>query len=135
MEIKQIENYVELEKLRFGHRLNVDFSMNENSLKTTIPPMLLMTLVENSFKHGVSKTMDKSWIHLDLHLKLSTLFFSSENGKRKINNSKPGISIGIGMQNLRKRLNLIYKENYTLSINENESLFGVQLNIKIFSES
>jgi len=76
MEIKQIENYVELEKLRFGDRLDVDFSMNEISLKTMIPPMLLMTLVENSFKHGVSKTMDKSWIHLDLHLKQSAHFIS-----------------------------------------------------------
>ena len=134
-EIKQIENYIELEKLRFGDRLNVDFVVNEVSLKVMMPPMLLMTLVENSFKHGISKTMEKSWIRLELRSEGITLFFSIENGKHNINSSKFSISGGIGLQNLRDRLNLIYKENYKLYVDEKDSSFGVQLKIKIASES
>ena len=115
-EIKQIDNYIELERLRFGDRLAVEFSRSEVSSKIMIPPMLLMTLVENSFKHGVSKTMDSSWINLDLRIEKDNLIFNIKNSKHKIKNHKPEISGGIGLQNLQNRLKLIYKENYTFKV-------------------
>lgn len=128
-EIKQIDNYIELEKLRFGDRLAVQFSRSELSSKIMIPPMLLMTLVENSFKHGVSKTIDRSWINIDLRVEEDKLIFSIKNSTHKTKKSRNEVSGGIGLQNLQNRLKLIYKENYTFSIDEKEGSFDVLLEL------
>ncbi len=129
-EIKQIENYIELEKLRFGSRLDVKFIRTELSTKKMIPPMLLMTLVENSFKHGVSKSMDKSWIKLDLQEKHDQLIFKVSNSSHKLNSSITDSSGGVGLQNLENRLRLIYKENFKFSNEYCENMFTAQLIIK-----
>lgn len=134
-EIMQIESYIELEKLRFGDRLDVNFSARETSLKTMIPPMLLMTLVENSFKHGVSNTIEKSWIHIELKSEQKTLLFSIENSNHKSIKSSSANSKGIGLQNLRNRLDLIYKANYTMNVEEDNSSYRVILRIKTIIES
>lgn len=134
-EIKQIENYIELEKLRFGSRPDVKFIRTELSTKKMIPPMLLMTLVENSFKHGVSKSMSKSWVHLNLEEKNDQLIFRVSNSKPKLNNSKPEISGGVGLQNLENRLKLIYKENFKFSKVAHEASFEAHLIIKTLFES
>ncbi len=130
-EIKQIDNYLELEKLRFGSRLDVDYKIDEIPSNLTIPPMSLMTLVENSFKHGISKSMDNSWIKINLTADTEAFNFKIENPKRRAKSINQGLSGGIGLENLRSRLNLIYKEYYSLLINENESTFEVHLMIKI----
>lgn len=134
-EVKQIENYIELEKLRFGDRLAVRFIPNNISSLAIVPPMLLMTLVENSFKHGVSKSIHQSWIHIDLKLEHDQLIFIIKNSKQQVKHSTPKISGGIGLKNLQSRLMLIYKDKYSLSIDEKEDSFGVQLIIKTISES
>lgn len=134
-EVKQINNYIELEKLRFGDRLYVDFSPFQFTPTAMIPPMLLMTLVENSFKHGVSNTMLRSWIKIDLKLEHDQLIFNIMNSKQNVVDAKPEKAGGIGLQNLQNRLSLIYKDNYTLRIEEKKSSFGVRLVIKSLSES
>ena len=107
-EIKQIDNYVELERLRFGPRLEINYKLGEFPSHLTIPPMSLMTLVENSFKHGVSKSMDNSWIKIDLKADSQSLVFRIKNPKRKLNNQhqKPSGG-GIGLVNLQNRLKFI----------------------------
>ncbi len=134
-EIKQIDNYIELEKLRFGARLDVKFTCEEFSSNMLIPPMLLMTLVENSFKHGVSKSMGKSWIQIDIQEQYNQITFKVKNGKHKLNSSKPNISGGLGLQNLENRLRLIYKEHYSFNIEESKNTFAVELIIKTLSKS
>jgi LytS/YehU family sensor histidine kinase len=94
-----------------------------------------MTLVENSFKHGVSKTIEKSWIHIELKSEEAALFFRIKNSKNKENKSRPGTSSGVGLQNLRNRLGLIYKENHSMLVEEDESSYGVDLHIKTYIES
>lgn len=134
-EIKQIENYIELEKLRFGGRLDVTFNRGQLPAATMIPPMLFMTLVENSFKHGVSKSMQRSWIDIELNYEQDRLIFNIKNSKQHLVDTKTDISGGVGLQNLRNRLKLIYKDNYTLNIEENDISFSAQLMIKTLSES
>jgi len=134
-EVKQIENYIELEKLRYGNRLHIDFSKFQIDPRQKIPPMLLLTLVENSFKHGISKTMEASWIKIALANDEAWTRFSIQNSKHKTKEPKPEISGGIGLQNLRNRLKLIYKDQYVLDIENKTSTYGVNLQVKNFLEA
>ncbi len=129
-EVTQLKNYIELEKLRYGTRLHVDFDYPRDISKVQIPPMLLMTLLENSFKHGVSKTMDDSWIKMSLGLTGEEFNFYIENSKGKPKKVSQGASGGIGLQNLRNRLGLLYKDTYELAIDEKEKSYGVRLILK-----
>jgi two-component system, LytTR family, sensor kinase len=129
-EIKQMENYIELEKLRYGDRLDVSFSYPKSFTKVTIPPMLFMTLLENSFKHGVSRTTKNAWIRMEIRQVSAELVFEIKNGMEKIKNTKPHVSGGIGLDNLKNRLNLIYKDQYELIINEDDDSYTAVLTLK-----
>lgn len=129
-EIKQLENYIELEKLRYGERLHVSFSYSKSFSKITIPPMLFMTLLENSFKHGVSKTMKNTWIQIELQQLDTRLVFKIKNSSEKSKSSTPSVSGGIGLKNLKNRLNLIYKDQYKLEINEDDDAYTAVLALK-----
>ena len=129
-EIIQIDNYLELEKLRFGERLNIDYKVGEIPPNWMIPPMALMTLVENSFKHGASKSMDVSHIKISLEIDKGVLKFSIQNPKRSGKSKVENSSGGIGLTNLKNRLKLIYKEYYSMKIEESDSSFKVSLMIK-----
>lgn len=127
-EVNQLKNYIELEKLRYGDRLDVDFRINNKHDRVSIPPMLLMTLLENCFKHGVSKTMDNSWIKVDLEVKEETTSFKIVNSKH-LPVPKQEKSGGIGLKNLKNRLQLIYKDKFELKIEEDTSCFSVYLKL------
>lgn len=127
-EVTQMKNYIELEKLRYGERLDVDFTAPNIPHRVTIPPMLLMTLLENSFKHGVSKTMDNSWIKVDLLIDGETAHFEISNSKHTTD-PKPGKSGGIGLKNIQNRLQLIYKDNFELKIKDDTFYFSVDLKL------
>jgi len=134
-EINQLKNYIELERLRYGNRLDVEFIHDTIPKKMSIPPMILMTLLENSFKHGVSKSMENSWIKVDLKADEKMMLFSIKNSNCPINKSKPEKQGGIGIENLKNRLKLMYKDNYQLMINDNKSSFIVKLQLNNKDES
>jgi len=134
-EANQIINYIELEKLRYGKRLSVSFNQQSLQSGTLIPPMLLMTLVENSFKHGASKTNSNSWIKIDLTSDSQWVFFDISNSKSKLVKATPENSGGIGLKNIENRLKLIYKEDCNFSISESTSSFSVILKLKTFLAS
>lgn len=128
-EIELINNYIELEKLRYGSRLEVSFTISGFTQRKTIAPMLIFPLVENSFKHGAGKSSKSSWINLSLVLKLNHLTFTAENSK---NPAPKNIgSHGIGLSNLRKRLNLLYNEKYNLDIKDRSDSFFVKLELTL----
>ena len=132
-EVGQVDNYIALEKLRYGDRLNVRFEKSGDFLRKYIPPMLLITLVENGFKHGVSKTMNDSWIGIDLRVSPTELNFEVENSSfpAKPAGMSNGQAGGIGLKNLESRLKLIYNEDYDLSIKSGVDRFKVSLKINI----
>jgi two-component system LytT family sensor kinase len=114
-EINHLKNYIELEKIRFGNRLDISFNVSGNIAGKKIAPVLLMPFLENSFKHASNKVNEKIWITIDLIVKENNLFFTVENsvfndGKIQLQNSYSGI----GLENVRRRLSLLY-ENYTLT--------------------
>jgi len=126
-EIEFIKSYVDLMKLRFTSHVNVKLSFPEIIPNVVLPPMLFTSLVENAFKHGVSYQKD-SFIEIILKTNNDNLFFRIKNSKQNNDNglNAPG---GIGMENLKKRLELIYSNRYTLEQNDSKNTF--EINIKL----
>ncbi|PWI29752.1 histidine kinase [Flavobacteriaceae bacterium LYZ1037] len=123
-EINHIKDYIELEKMRFNNTLDVTF-ITENILESTqIAPMLLLPFVENSFKHGHLKNGVLT-IKIDLKYTSDGLYFSIENSHSNLGDTNKGI----GLENIQKRLDLLYKNNYKLNIEDSENHFKVQLKL------
>lgn len=127
-EITLLNNYIELEKLRYDERLTIDFQANAEK-DVLIAPLLLLSIVENAFKHGVSENAGNSFIYIDLKAKDGLFEF-------KVINSHTGIpadsdSKRIGLFNLQRQLDLIYPEQYTLKVIPEPGWFSVCLMIRL----
>lgn len=130
-EIQYIENYIALEKIRYDNRVDVSLNVYDNVDGIIIAPLLLLPFVENSFKHGLSNRISGGWIRIDILLQGNTLVMKVENSKslhEKEKFIKP-VS-GIGLQNVKKRLELIYADRYNLQIIDEEETFLVVLKIQ-----
>ncbi len=128
-EIKIIENYIELEKIRFSNRVDINFTTDLKSQGIQIPPMLIIPFIENAFKHGVAKSIEKSWIKISLKETDWALNILVANSKTQSKvEDKTG---GIGLMNVKKRLSLLYKEKYELNIFEEQMQYTVSLSIPI----
>jgi sensor histidine kinase YesM len=130
-EIRLIRNYIYLQKIRYGERLDIQFN-TEHFNDQKIPPMILLPFIENSFKHGVGKQSKKVWIKIQLFIEDQSIHFGILNSKsiqKKVdNNSTSG---GIGLENVKKRLQLLYQKNYSLEIKDQTDIFNVKLQIPI----
>ncbi|MFP4025000.1 MAG: sensor histidine kinase [Thiohalospira sp.] len=128
-EIRIVENYIELEKIRFTNRVNLSFAFNIKSKDLQVPPMLIIPFVENAFKHGVAKTIKKSWIKIVIEEAGEMLNIEVSNSKGlKPVKSKTG---GIGLVNVKKRLDLLFSDDYKLAISEKNNRYDVSLSIPI----
>ncbi|HEY5825259.1 MAG TPA: histidine kinase, partial [Cyclobacteriaceae bacterium] len=129
-EIEYIRSYVELEKLRYGDRLDVSVNIFNSTSGFLISPLLLLPLVENCFKHGVTSVLSKCWIRIDIYYQHDWLTVKIENS---IGDKPPGNSQnknGLGIENVKKRLDIIYAGKYDFkTISEGQS-FMVILKIK-----
>ena len=131
-EIKLVENYIELEKLRYGKRLKVDFKVVGDLSGLRIPTMVLFLLVENSFKHGSSLDAGTPWLKVLVKGEAGTMLLAAENSKPRTAMPKEYKSEkGSGLKSLKKRLDLIYKpEAYQLEIENKETEFKISLKLK-----
>lgn len=127
-EITLVKNYIQLEKLRYGNRLKIDFIIDGHVERVQIPPMVLFFLVENSFRHGSSPDSGNPWIHIRVKTGSEKLSIQVENSKPSgYEKQKP---VSQPLANLRKRLNMIYQpEGFKLNIGETENSFTVTLEI------
>lgn len=125
-EINHIHDYIALEKMRFHDTLDISFTTHTIPVDLKIAPMLLVPFVENSFKHGVIKKGQLS-IVIDIKVENKTLFFYIENTHTQADTSQKGI----GLDNIQKRLDLVYCNQYTLDIKTEEALFKVALTINL----
>lgn len=129
-EVKLIENYIELERLRYGEQLQVKFEMSGTYETRKIAPMLLFTFVENSFKHGGANSEGVFFIHINIAVTGKLLRFSAKNSmsvKKLAVKTKTG---GIGLQNARKRLDILYEGRYRLQTDESLSCYNLLLEIE-----
>ena len=124
-EVNHLEDYISLEKMRFHDTLIVNFKKEKLNDTLQIPPMLLIPFVENSFKHGV--IIDGS-LKVDIHLKIANncLFFEIENSSKR----KEETNTGIGLPNIRKRLEMLYPDKHQLELIRNNNTFKVHLKIE-----
>lgn len=132
MEIEYIENYITLEKIRYQDRLDISLNILDELQSIQIAPLLILPFVENSFKHGFINDNGKVWIHLDILKNDDKLIIKVENSKEKTDPVATNfVEGGIGLTNVRKRLDLIYKDAYELQlVNEETFLVILKINIK-----
>lgn len=133
-EILCIENYLELEKLRYGDQLKIKTNISGAIEDAKISPMLLLAFIENAFKHGAKKNLGNINIAIDFIIKGEFLFFTTRNplpGKPVHKKSIKPLG-GIGLKNVRKRLELGYQpDEYDLRIMKNDKEFITALKIKV----
>lgn len=126
-EISYLKSYIELQQLRFGEDLNLVLDIGEPESDCYIEPMLLLPFVENAFKHGIGM-VSNPFIKISLSLRNNKLNFSVDNNYNRSNHSKDESS-GIGLTNVKNRLNLLYPGKYDLSIEDNGTIHAVKLNL------
>jgi LytS/YehU family sensor histidine kinase len=131
-EISHIKDYIEIEKLRYDENLKVSFNIIGKTKNTIIKPLILIPLVENAFKHGARNSTKNSYITIQLESTKNSLNFkvenSFENSTKKI---KEQIG-GIGLTNLKKRLELNYgPDDYSLDTIKKKNKYIAQLKLKL----
>ena len=127
-ELKLLRDYIELEQLRYGNKLEVTVSYPSNAEQYTIAPLLLLPFVENCFKHGTSTMLENPWVSLQLHISNDTLYMKLLNGKAE---QPVAHQSGIGLQNVKERLRLLYPGEHDLQIMNEPDVFIVNLKIKL----
>jgi len=130
-ELKIISDYIALEKLRYDESLLVNFNYNIEDMKQSLPPLLLIPLVENAFKHGVSETRNKPFVDIHLEVKNRLLTFTVKNSVDGLG-TEDGVKENIGLTNLRRQLELLYTE-YNLNVKHESSHFSALLTINLAS--
>lgn len=130
-ELKIVDDYLSLEKLRYDESLRVNLNYDVEDMKQSLPPLLLMPLVENAFKHGVSETRSNPFVDIHLSIKNRQLMFVVENST-EVTREEGAIKENIGLSNLRRQLELLYTD-YSLSIQHVDSKFVAVLKINLAS--
>lgn len=131
-EILMLQQFTDLEKLRYEERLDLTFNITGNPDSKMVAPLLMLPLIENAFKHGISESIGEAWININLNISGSDLQF-------KISNSKPDLPVAnaeqksghIGLENLQKRLSLLYPSAHKLKILDDEDAFLAVLEVKL----
>lgn len=137
-EINYIKNYIALEKIRYGNRVDISFNIAGQIAGNKIAPMLILPFVENSFKHGVSGEIDNAWITIDLLIQGNAMTLKVENSKslEYVKRTQREYASGIGLVNVRRRLDLLYKDQYELKIFDDEpSSYLVVLKLTLASSN
>ncbi len=131
-EIDYLLNYLELEKIRYGNRLTTALEIIGDPSGLEIAPMLFLPFVENSFKHGVNATIGEAFVHIKFTVSEDKLIFNIENNKSESHEAiNPDYLGGIGIENVKKRLGLLYPQKHDLQIVENISSYKVELQLEL----
>ncbi|WP_255496178.1 sensor histidine kinase [Mucilaginibacter sp. FT3.2] len=124
-ELQYLQNYIDLQKIRFGNKAFIDFKVMGNVSNQQIVPLLLIAFIENAFKHGVANDV-LTPIKLLINVDECNLHFYIQNKKHTHNRDAMG---GIGLTNVQRRLNLLYPEKYTLNIRDEAETYTCELSI------
>jgi two-component system LytT family sensor kinase len=130
-ELKIMNDYIELEKLRYDESLRINFNYDVEDMKQAVPPLLLIPLVENAFKHGASETRGRPFVDIHLSVQNRQLKFAVKNSTDATNGERTIIE-NIGLSNLRRQLELLYTD-YNLSVEHDDSAFTALLKINLAS--
>ena len=126
-ELKFISSYIDLEKLRYDKEETIQLKIDVNSEGYEISPLLLIQFIENAFKHGMEQAKAGSFLNMEIKLADGWLYYTSENSINNREYSKGGV----GLENVRKRLEMLYEGRHSLDINQTESTYQVKLAIHL----
>jgi len=129
-EFKMLQDYMALEKIRYGEQMDMTIDIRGNYSDKMIAPLLLIPFVENSFKHGTSKMLSKPWVNLNIIIENSTLYFMLNNSKPEDYVNSNGKN-GIGLANVQKRLQLLYPCAHELKMTSEPGYFTALLEIDL----
>lgn len=128
-ELKMINEYIELEKIRYGNELELHVNFPGNAKEFLIAPLLLLPFIENCFKHGISNVLENPWLNLDVSIERDQMTVKLINSKPA--DKKQHYKSGIGLENIRRRLQLLYPSKHELTIIEEEEFFVVHLKLEL----
>jgi hypothetical protein len=129
-ELKIISDYISLEQLRYDESLRINFNHDVEDMRQALPPLLLIPLVENAFKHGVSETRSLPFVDIHLSVNKRQLKFLVKNSSERADDK--GVKENIGLSNLRRQLELQYTD-FSLSVSQDLSVFTSSLRINLAS--
>jgi len=127
-EVKFIRNYGDIEKMRYGDKLDIDIRVTGDINDRKIAPLVLLPFVENCFKHGASEELQQSWVKVSIDIQPQVTLMKVENNKASENGTHK--KEGIGIQNVKRRLDLIYPDQHELRIINGQETFLVILTIQ-----
>ena len=128
-EISYLKNYIDLHKIRYQKSVEIIFN-HPTETNTSIAPLLYIILLENAFKHGIETLTESAYIHIDLFEKNEWICFEIENN---FDSNEISVSNGIGLQNLNKRLSLLYKEQHAIHVEKTANTYKTTLKIKKYA--
>lgn len=123
-ELKQVDNYIALELLRYEDRVSIQTNYSGDLDQYKIGPMILFTLIENAFKHGVMPVVGKTWIKFQVECKKNTVAISMSNSTQA-----QTLGSGIGLASLKSQLNYLYNDNFVLTVNRESAEFLVKMEL------
>lgn len=133
-EIEYMQNYVSLERLRLSNQIPIEFKVEGDPGGIKIAPLILITFLENAFKHGANGNNKNAWVNLSIKVDGKSCVYTVENSKgtnTKLNGVHSDIEkkSGIGLQNVQRRLELTYPSKYNLDVKDQADKYSVQLNL------
>ncbi|GAB2564619.1 sensor histidine kinase [Spirosoma areae] len=129
-EIAFMRNYIGLEQLRYGDRLDMSITISGDYENKLIAPLLLVPFLENAFKHGTSEQLEQAWMHIDLSVQDNVLKFKVINSRETASHDDAYVG-GIGLQNVQKRLQLLYADSHELRIVAEDETFMISLVLEV----
>jgi len=129
-ELEGIEAYIKLEKMRFGDRLDLSFEIRGIIEDKMITPLIFIPLVENAFKHGISRHDGQGWIKIKLQILRDGCVFIVSNSCQNTTSRAEKQAKGIGLENLHRRLELQYADQYEMKIQAESDTYTVSLTLK-----
>ena len=133
-EIEYLNNYLALQTMRVSHRADIHFDIDselQQNTAVTIAPLLLVTLLENAFKHGIDATDQRAWLKASLQLNEGKILFTCSNSCSPSSNTKSDENGGVGLKNLQRRLQLAYPDKHQFNIEQQEEQYTVTLAIEV----
>jgi len=130
-EVEMVKNYIELQSLRTSENEKIEFKINGDIKGHKISPLIFLPFVENGFKHGLKGGEKNAFMKIELEVKGKLLVFKVENSIGKSSPISDSKYKGIGIENVKKRLDLIYMDYYSLSITDDETTFNVFLQLQL----
>jgi len=125
-----IKDYISLEKMRYSNNCEIKLDITGDIESKSIAPMLLIPFVENSFKHGASAKAYEAYVYIELKIENKKLFFEVKNSRKK-SLTEEQQTRSSGLENIRRRLQLLYPDKHKLKINEPEGAFEVSLEVEL----